>query len=183
MPGASMSQVLGWAGWLFFSICTCVLVAKLWSRKLMNSAKRLVFLVSRRSEGVGHYREIFFCVAVGAGMLFGAHQMSHPQHATYYGLRVLTVLPPDSMKLNSPSTGPFRADFCPENKVQKYEARAGYAMCKLTYVDRGCLDIQSEKDGFIWVKNLDESTATLSDQDSFKPWPDCHKEELKADAR
>lgn len=144
---------------------------------------KIGLLIGRRSEGVGHYREALFCVAVAAGMLYGAQQMSHPQHTTYYGLHVTRILPPDSMSLISPATGPFRADFCPENKVTKYEAKAGYMMCRLTYVDRGCFDIESAKDGFVWVKNSDESTATLSDQDTFKPWPDCHKEELKADAR
>jgi hypothetical protein len=85
---------------------------------------------------------------------------------------------PDSMSLNSKETGPFRADFCPENDVQKYAARSGYVMCRLTYVDRGCMDI-SGKQGFVWVKNRDvnDSTATLSETDTFQPWPDCHVDE------
>lgn len=97
----------------------------------------------------------------------------------FYGLRVQKVLPPDSLSLVSPETGPFRADFCPENHVKDYEPKPGYVMCRLKYIDRGCMDI-SGKNGFTWVKNADESTAILTPTDTFTPWPDCHKDEVVA---
>ena len=120
---------------------------------------------------------IFFVGGFLVGMAW------HDPAVVYYNLRVEKVLPPDSMKLISPETGPFRADFCPSNNIQKYEPRAGYAMCRLKYVDRGCMDISGKDEGFVWVKNADESTATLTETDTWRPYPDCHKIEENADAR
>lgn len=175
MPGASMSQVLGWAGWLFFSICIFALGRKLWREKWMSFAKKLVSMVSRRDEGVGHYREIVFCVVVGAGMIIGARQMSHPAQVTLYGLRVQKVLSDDSLNVISPSTGPVRIDACPENHLEQYLPKAGYVFCRIVYTPRGCMDVDpATGNKFEWVVNKDGWTTTLSDQDTFQPWPDCH---------
>ena len=98
---------------------------------------------TRNSSGEVPYREVIFCAIVLSALAILGHNMSNPEHVTYYGLHVLKVLPPDSMKVVSPSTGPLRTDICPENDLMKYEPKAGYTMCKFTYVDRGCMDIGS----------------------------------------
>jgi hypothetical protein len=102
----------------------------------------------------------------------------HSSSTVYFGLRVRNVVDDTSWKLISPATGPFTADFC--SKVNQYEPRAGYVLCKLSYVDRGCFDISDQKDGFWWVKGTNGKTAVLSDNDTFKPWPDCVVDEKLA---
>lgn len=125
---------------------------------------------------------IVWCVIFATGFIAGM-KWPRPQPSVFYGLRVQRVLPPDSMQLISPETGPFRADFCPENKVLKYEPRAGYVLCKLQYVDRGCMDISGKVGKIIWVKDQFGSTATLNENETFSPWPQCQKDEEEASAR
>jgi hypothetical protein len=102
----------------------------------------------------------------------------HSSSTVYFGLRVRNVVDDTSWKLISPATGPFTADFC--SKVNQYEPRAGYVLCKLSYVDRGCFDISDQKDGFWWVKGTNGKTAVLSENDTFKPWPECVVDEKLA---
>ena len=149
--------------------------------RLLSYCQRKKKASKESGHGFSTYLPIAFCLVFGLGMIAG-RLIPHADVSTFYGLRVLSVLPPDSLKLISPETGPFRADFCPENHIEKYEAKAGYVICRLTYVDRGCMDISGNRGTITWVKNRDayESTATLNDEDSFKPWPDCHKEEPDA---
>jgi hypothetical protein len=112
-----------------------------------------------------------FALGFTAGILW-----PHKQVETMYGWRVQRVLPPDSLAVTSPATGPFRADFCPDSKIMNYLPKAGYAMCRIQFVDVGCIKPKA----FEWVKNNDanQSTATLGDGDTFRPYPDCHKDDL-----
>ena len=123
-----------------------------------------------------------FCVVFGAGWVARTY-MPAPQEPTFYGLHVIRVLPPDSLDFVSRSTGPWRGDFCPKFHLMQYKPKVGYVLCKLHYVDDGCLDVRPG-DPMIWVKNPDGSTATLSEADTFRPWNDpfapCVKDEPTA---
>ena len=74
--------------------------------------------------------------------------------------------------------GRIRLDFCPRSQVRKYEPRVGYVICKIKYTDLGCLDLSSPRDELVWVKDRNEQTAVLDEDDTFKPFPDCHKDEF-----
>jgi hypothetical protein len=114
-------------------------------------------------------------VLVGAGMMAGMY-IPRPEHQTLYGLRVQRVVGKDSLNVISPPTGPLRADFCPDFKLSQYEPRVGYVLCKLSFVNRGCWDVLPS-DQMIWVKDKDGWTATLTDNDTFQPYPKCTKDE------
>jgi hypothetical protein len=129
------------------------------------------------SKGWARFAAVLFCVGFCAGATVMA-MWPRPERVTLYGLRVQRVLPPDSADMISPATGPLRADFCPENKFYRLLPKAGYAVCRMVYTNRGCLDISpSGGNSLTWVKNRAGSTATLSDSDTFEPWPNCVKDE------
>jgi hypothetical protein len=142
----------------------------------------------KREGGAIPYREIAFSTIVMLSLLVLAKRMSNAPHVTLYGLRVQEVLSDDSIKFIAPSTGLFRADFCPENHFKKYEPRVGYVICRLIYTDMGCMDVNPASGNKItWVKDsLGKWTVPLSDTDTFKPYPYCTKDEPKeeiSDAR
>lgn len=104
------------------------------------------------------------------------YEIAKAPQITFYGLRVQRVLSNDALMLTSQQTGPFRADFCPDVHMNKYEPREGYVMCRLTYRDRGCMDISGHNGSLTWVKDAYGWTATLRDSDTFRPFPVCEKE-------
>lgn len=132
----------------------------------------------RNRKGFAVWWPLFFAAGISlvftAGVFVGKNYRRDT--VTFYGLHLQRVVGVDSWNLVSKETGPFRADFCPENKVSQYEPRAGYVLCRLKYVDRGCMDV-SGNNGFTWVKGEDGWTTILNDNDTFSLYPDCKKDE------
>lgn len=174
----SIPEAVGYLGWCFFAFSACLLAWIVTKKKLTSFARKLR---SSRfiNRGSSPYAPVWMIAIFFVGTMTGTLWHA-PSSTVYYGLRVKQILPPDSMNVVSPETGPFRADICPENKLEKYQPKPGYVMCRFSYVDRGCMDIGRKQDGFTWVKDKFGSTATLSDQDTFEPWPVCRKNELEA---
>lgn len=142
--------------------------------------KELKAVSTRRySKGWSVYSPILFVVIFAMGLTTGL-LIPKSKKLVYYDLKVQRVLPPDSLALVSKETGPFRGDFCPDNKVMQYEPREGYVICKLEYTDRGCMDISGHNGSITWVKDKYKSTTTLTDSDTYKPYPECTKDELIA---
>lgn len=131
----------------------------------------------KRNRGTGKYATIWFCLIFAAGLAVG-HLWPRPEHVTLYGLRVQRVLSDDSLNVISAETGPVRLDICPENHMEQYLPKAGYVLCRIIYTPRGCMDVDPRKGNkFEWVIDKDGWTTTLTEQDTFKPWPDCHRDE------
>jgi hypothetical protein len=155
---------------------------KLWRKALVKSARSLVSRTKSGSRGflVG-YQAMLFC-AIVAGLMAMVAFRPPATHYVYKNLRVRRLVGKNSLDLISTETGPFTAEFCPTPPLQQYEPKAGYVLCRLAYVDRGCMDISSRLDGFIWVKDKSGVTTTLSETDTFQPWPNCVKDEVKPSA-
>jgi hypothetical protein len=104
----------------------------------------------------------------------------HREKETYYDWRVKRVVNENSLSVISRETGPFMADFCLESNISQYLPKAGYAICRIQYTDLGCMDISGKNGSLTWVKDKNDQTAVLSDQDTYKPWPDCKKDDFVA---
>ena len=148
-------------------------------RKRLRSTRSTRETTSDKERGRADWSPIWFVLLVFAVGVVAGHLWPRDQYRVFYGLHVERVLSQDSLNLVSKETGPFRADFCPENKIAKYEPEAGYVVCRLKYVDRGCIDI-SGNGALTWVKNKYGWTAVMSDSDTFTPYPDCKKQEFIA---
>jgi len=133
-----------------------------------------------KGKGWSMFAPVLFCFVFGLGIVAGRYLVPDSHRYVFYGVYLDKVLSKDAWNLNSPQTGPFRADFCPSNHVEQYKPKAGYVLCRLQYLDRGCLDISGKHEGITWVKDKDSWTTTLTENDTFQPWPKCTKDEPTA---
>jgi hypothetical protein len=167
-PMSGEQNAQGWAGTLVASARRLITTAAKWVRTSLGLGRG-------KTEGASKYAPIGFCAAFALGLIVGLKWPQNERY-TYYGLRVREVVDSQTWKLISPATGPFTADFCSD--VSKYQPQAGYVLCKMQVVDRGCMDVRKQQDGFWWVKDrLSQKTVALGDNDSFQPWPTCLKDE------
>lgn len=135
---------------------------------------------SSKRQGTSSWAPLLFMIVFCSGLAIG-HFWPRPEHVTLYGLRVQKVLSDDSLNVISAATGPVRIDICPENHMEQYLPKAGYVFCRIVYTPRGCMDVDPRTGNkFEWVVDKDDRTTTVSDRETFRPWPDCHKEELTA---
>jgi hypothetical protein len=202
--GSTLHQLLSLAELFFFLSAIYAVVMNVWRRSkvakrskeprlpvttakseipalpLAAARQHLTSSITRmltKHKGSSSYSSVAFCflfaIIFGAGIVVGSHWQ---RSLTFYNWRVQKVLSADSLNIISKETGPFRADFCPANHFAQYEPKAGYVICRIQYVDRGCIDNKS----LSWVKNSAGWTATLTDSDTFRPWPDCHVDETLA---
>jgi hypothetical protein len=133
----------------------------------------------RKTDGWARYAPVWFIAIFVSGFLIG-RLVPHREKETYYDWRVKRVVNENSLSVISRETGPFRADFCLESNISQYLPKAGYAICRIQYTDLGCMDISGKNGSLTWVKDKNDQTAVLSDQDTYKPWPDCKKDDFVA---
>lgn len=82
-----MSQVLGWAGWLFFSICMLLLGWKLLRKRLTSFATKILSHRSQ-SSGSSKHAPIWFSLFCIAGMVYGYSRLPKPTIVTEHHVAI-----------------------------------------------------------------------------------------------